>query len=140
MNAIGATLGWGDNQNLFGALFSAFNLIGSAIGGLLAGFLANKIGRKNSLIVNSIFGLFGTGVSMIPNTITFGIGRLMLGVVSGVYLHLCPLYFSETIPKQVLGKIGALCQVNFSVGVTCSFAIGLPLPTDNLDDNPMSYW
>ena len=89
-------------------------LIGCIIGGIISGFFASKFGRKNSLIIASVFFLlsslgaaypeflfFTKGEPTIGLLIAFNIYRILGGIGVGLASAVCPIYIGEVAPADV---------------------------------------
>jgi len=139
-NNVAATLNWGSQKETLVALFSAFNPIGGTVGGMLAGVIANKLGRRKAMVFLSALSCVGAALCMVPTTVTFGIGRLVGGFISGAFLAIAPVYISEVSPPEISGRLGSLTQGNFALGIAVSYALGLPLPTSDYNSSSMNEW
>lgn len=85
-------------------IVSAFPL-GGLFGALLAGPLAVRFGRKNSLLLNNSF-LFAGAVLVLTCRIAKSFemlifARLLVGVNAGVSMNVQPMYFGESAPKHL---------------------------------------
>ncbi|MBR1617710.1 MFS transporter, partial [bacterium] len=114
------------NQNfhltsfLSGLLVASVSL-GAVFGAFVNGFLADKIGRKNTLILISIVFLIASifcAVSKNPTELI--IARFMLGIGVGVVSFICPLYISEISPKEKRGSSVCLFQLAITFGILFS--------------------
>ena len=96
---------------------SGFNSISSAgqfFGGFLCSWMADRIGRRCSLLVGLCFvtgGIFGEVFSYTRPA--FLIGKLILGIGLGFYLTIGPLYCSEVAPVVLRGIITG--GINFAI-------------------------
>ena len=115
------------NQNfhltsfLSGLLVASVSL-GAVFGAFVNGFLADKIGRKNTLILISIVFLIASifcAVSKNPTELI--IARFMLGIGVGVVSFICPLYISEISPKEKRGSSVCLFQLAITFGILFSY-------------------
>jgi len=69
---------------------------GAALGALLGGKLADKLGRKGSLLVCAGLFLFGALIcATAPNVGVMVVGRILLGFGVGAAAATCPLYLAE---------------------------------------------
>lgn len=136
---IAAVLSWGDSASYLIPVMTAINFLGGFFGALFSGFL-KSFGRRKSIMLADWITVVGAVVVVIPFTITFGIGRFLLGIASGMFNSLCPLYINEKTPKEMSGKVGALFQIYGCLGVFAAYAMALPLPTGNYEHESMTYW
>lgn len=58
-------------------------------------------------------------------------GRLVSGVVSGMYSTIIPVYTCETTPKSQQGMYGCIYHLQLPIGITTTFALGTLLPSPN---------
>ncbi|CAG9328423.1 unnamed protein product [Blepharisma stoltei] len=137
---VSSTLGWGDNKDLFIALFSALIPVGALLSAVYAGVTANKYGRRKALMFADILGAIAALITIIPYTATFAIGRFLSGIAVGFFSTVPPVYLSEISPPRMSGKIGALTEFQLSIGLVVSYAFGFLLPEDNYSKHPMNYF
>ncbi|CAG9330102.1 unnamed protein product [Blepharisma stoltei] len=137
---IAATLGWGDNKDLYISTMAATLPLGGLVGSLYAGSLANKVGCRKALMITDFINICGSLFFLIPYTATFGIGRLVTGYSSGSFSTLCPLYIGEISPPEVMGTMGSLTALIIALGVLVAFILALPLPTGDYNSDVFNYW
>ncbi|KAF7256392.1 hypothetical protein EG68_06639 [Paragonimus skrjabini miyazakii] len=91
-------------------------MIGGMAGALASGVLANKLGRRMSIICLSIPCLTGCAmlmVSQLANSYELVIlGRLFVGLACGSYTAIAPVYMSEISPTSMRGAAGVLNQTS----------------------------
>ncbi|GAA5810761.1 hypothetical protein MFLAVUS_004187 [Mucor flavus] len=119
-----------ESQQIKGNIVSLLQA-GACIGALTANLSADKIGRQRSVIISTLIFLFGsaiqTGAKNLPMML---FGRFAGGV--GTCTMLVSMYIAEISPLNIRGRMGALWQLNISVGMMMSFwinygcLIGLP--------------
>ncbi|MBD1381343.1 D-xylose transporter XylE [Metabacillus arenae] len=108
-------------STVFHGLTVSSALIGCIAGGLISGFIANRIGRRNSLLVAAVlffisailsaypeFLFFEKGEPTIGLFIMFNIYRIIGGIGVGLASGLGPLYISETSPANIRGRLVTL--------------------------------
>lgn len=137
---VSASLGWGDQKALFIAVFSAFIPIGAFFSSFFAGACANKYGRRKSLMYADVLGIFASLITIIPYTIAFGIGRLLSGLATGIFITVPGLYLSEISPPKMRGKLGSLQVFQIASGLCTAFSFGFVLPTENYNQHPSNYF
>jgi sugar porter (SP) family MFS transporter len=99
-------------------------LIGAALGAVVAGRLADKIGRLSVMKIAALLFLisaFGTGLS--HNIWMFGLFRVVGGLGVGVASVIAPAYIAETSPPRIRGRLGSLQQLAIVTGIFVSLAI-----------------
>ena len=137
---VSATLGWGQNEELFVTIMSALMPFGAMFGSLLSGLIAKKLGRRKALMITDIVIICGSALIVIPHTALFGIGRFLTGYCAGSFACLTPLYINEIAPSDVSGKVGGIVQFQITFGIVVAYAMALVLPTDDYDTNPRNYF
>lgn len=89
-------------------------LIGCIVGAMFACSPADRLGRKDTMKIVSLFFLasaFGTGLA--PNFTTFILFRIAGGIAVGVVSVVLPIYISEITPPEKRGS----ATINFQLGV-----------------------
>ncbi len=97
-------------------------LLGSAVGAFTAGWLADKFGRRNMLIVAAvlfIISAFGSGIAGDPTS--FIIYRIIGGLAVGAASVMAPAYISEIAPAETRGRLTSIQQVAIIAGLFLSF-------------------
>ncbi|GEP23917.1 sugar porter family MFS transporter [Lentilactobacillus diolivorans] len=98
--------------------------LGAMVGCLIAGYLADRIGRKIMMFVSAIlFALSGVGCAFAGNVAILIISRLIGGLGIGMVSTLVPLYIAEISPKQVRGKMVGSYQLAVASGIFVVYVI-----------------
>ncbi|XP_049906177.1 solute carrier family 2, facilitated glucose transporter member 8 [Epinephelus moara] len=106
--------------------FGSIVTIGAALGGLLGGWMVEKIGRKLSLMFCSLPFVFGfTIIIAAQNRWMLYIGRVLTGIASGVTSLVVPLYISEMAHERVRGMLGSCVQLMVVLGIMGVYLAGL---------------
>ncbi len=97
-------------------------LVGTILGVAVAGWLSDRFGRKEVLLLSGV--LFG--VSAIGCMVAFGftdlvIYRLLGGIGVGTASMLSPLYISEIAPAARRGRLVALYQFAITIGILVAY-------------------
>jgi MFS transporter, SP family, sugar:H+ symporter len=93
-------------------------LLGSALGAIIAGRLADRFGRVPTMIVAAVLFLvqsFGVGLSF--TIIDFSIWRFIGGVAVGVASVIAPAYIAESAPAELRGRLGSFQQLAIVTGI-----------------------
>jgi len=99
-------------------------LIGGLLGIPLGGWLADRLGRKNSLCISSIFLLIGSYCSTLANCCSdLCLFRLILGFGIGIASIIIPVYLTEVCLVYNRGKIASLFPLSLSLGMLFSYTI-----------------
>jgi MFS family permease len=113
---------------------------GAFFGGLSSSYLANRFGRLKSIIFADLQGIVAAGVTIIPHTAPFALGRFLFGYMIGLSSSAASTYISEISSKEIRGRTGGFFQLLRMAGLTCSYALGLALPVDDLDNSMNNWW
>jgi SP family galactose:H+ symporter-like MFS transporter len=99
-------------------------LLGSLVGALVGGFLADRLGRRRLLIVTAVvFGLGAIGAALAPGTAWLIAARIVAGAAIGVASFVAPLYISEIAPVAIRGKLVSVNQIALTSGIVISYFI-----------------
>ncbi|XP_043571898.1 solute carrier family 2, facilitated glucose transporter member 11-like isoform X2 [Chiloscyllium plagiosum] len=103
--------------------------IGGLVGALIAGPMAVRFGRRNSLLLSNIFILIGALLMVLSRTATcfelIIVGRFFYGVNSGVGLNINPMYLGESAPKEIRGMVALSFAPFTAAGLVLGQTIGL---------------
>lgn len=93
-------------------------LVGCVVGAGVAGWLADRFGRKPGLLLAAALFLVSAIGSAIPETFTvFIIFRILGGVGVGVASMLAPMYIAEIAPAHLRGRLVSLNQLAIVFGI-----------------------
>ncbi|MBQ1160044.1 sugar porter family MFS transporter [Streptomyces sp. A73] len=96
----------------------AITLLGAAAGALLAGWMADRIGRPRAMgIAAIIFVASSVGCGTASTFWTMVAWRLLTGVAVGYATVLGPLYISEVSPASARGRLASLQQMAIVLGI-----------------------
>ncbi|KAJ8392869.1 hypothetical protein AAFF_G00070730 [Aldrovandia affinis] len=103
--------------------------VGGMVGSFSVGVMANKFGRRKSMLFSNILALIGgalMGFSTLFNSFEMVIaGRLVIGVFCGLCTGLTPMYVGELAPTALRGAFGTLHQLGVVVGILVAQIFGL---------------
>ncbi|XP_060927990.1 solute carrier family 2, facilitated glucose transporter member 8 isoform X1 [Limanda limanda] len=106
--------------------FGSIVTVGAAVGGLLGGWMVERIGRKLSLMFCSLPFVFGfTIIIAAQNVWMLYAGRVLTGLASGVTSLVVPLYISEMAHERVRGTLGSCVQLMVVLGIMGVYLAGL---------------
>ena len=96
----------------------AVALLGSALGALVGGRLADRYGRKRVMVVAAVlFLVAGIGTAFPFGVYDFMLWRVVGGVAIGLAAVISPMYISEVAPAHLRGRLTSLFQLAIVVGI-----------------------
>jgi sugar porter (SP) family MFS transporter len=98
---------------------------GSILGSVVAGVLADWLGRKRMMIVSGL--MFVASVAIIYVSQSFApliVGRLLQGMSGGVIAVVVPLYLAECLPSDARGRGTAVFQFVLTLGIVLAAFVG----------------
>ncbi|HUZ18260.1 MAG TPA: sugar porter family MFS transporter [Spirochaetia bacterium] len=99
-------------------------LLGSLIGALAGGILADRLGRRRLLIITAaVFGLGAVGAAVAPSMSWLVAARLVVGAAIGIASFVAPLYISEIAPVDIRGKLVSVNQLALTSGIVISYLV-----------------
>jgi sugar porter (SP) family MFS transporter len=100
-------------------------LVGAMLGAIYGGAIADRIGRRNTLLWGSGIFIFGSILAPLsPNVGTLIVARMLLGVAIGFTSVTAPVYVSELSPPQSRGRLIGLYQLALTIGIAISDLVG----------------
>jgi len=98
---------------------------GALFGGMSGGFFINKLGRKGTMMYNSVFfALSYLCLAAAQNVWMLFVGRFLSGMASGITSIATPTYLSEIASPSVRGMLGSCFQLMVTIGVLYVGIIG----------------
>jgi len=140
LGVVASVFSWGNHKSILTALVAGSMPFGAMVSSVFSGNLSNKIGTRGALMVSNLITLLGAVVTVIPFTVSFGIGRFISGLSVGIYATLVPLYINETAPTEMSGKLGTLVQIQITTGILLAYTFALVLPTGDYTSNSLTNW
>lgn len=115
LHGIKATLALSD---LLVEVATSWVTLGALFGALAGGELADRIGRKYTvLIAGAMFTLGALVQAFAPDTLVLVAGRLIVGTGVGVAAVAAPLYAAELAPATLSGRFVSSYQVAITAGI-----------------------
>ncbi len=105
-------------------LITSLLLVGAVVGALLAGRVADLIGRRLTVLITAV--IFVVGVLLAAFTPTFPVllvARIVIGLAVGSASMVVPLYIGEVVPPRVRGGLVSLNQLAITAGILVSYLI-----------------
>ncbi|ESN97610.1 hypothetical protein HELRODRAFT_114208 [Helobdella robusta] len=111
------------------SLCTAVFVCGGMIGSFVVGWLADRLGRKYTLMLNAgpsiVGGLLSGSCVWAGSPVLLLIGRFVTGLSCGAATQLGPMYMIEIVPFDFKGAMGALYGLFVSIGVLMGTFFGL---------------
>lgn len=99
-------------------------LLGGLLGSLLAGPLADRLGRKKSLLLMAFLSLLGSWwLTTATDYTSFLWGRVICGIAAGIVCVATPMSLAEMAPPRYRGRCVSLFQLMISLGVLVSYGV-----------------
>ena len=97
-------------------------IFGAMAGNLLAGWLSDKLGRKNSLIIiAALFTVSATWSAFATGYTEFIIARIIGGIGIGGAILIAPIYIAEIAPPKLRGSLVSFNQLNIVIGISAAY-------------------
>lgn len=130
----GADLTWSVAVSMFA--------IGGMFGGLISGWLADKVGRRGGLLYNNLFAFVAAAMMGLAKPMgvypMIVLGRLFIGFYCGLTC-IVPMYLAEASPTNLRGMLGSLHQLLVTIAILASQIFGLPYILGNTDRWPLIF-
>ena len=108
--------------------FASMPTLGAILGGLIAGFMIERCGRKFTVMMCGPFAVIGW--LLIATSTDFPVmvtGRALTGIALGMSSLCVPVYVAEVASKDLRGGLGAMYQTSMTSGIFLSYCLGLAL-------------
>ncbi len=105
-------------------IITSWVTLGALAGALVAGVLADRYGRRPTILVAA--GLFTVGAAVeafAPGPAVLVVGRLIVGFGVGVASVAAPLYAAELAPAHLRGRFVSLYQLAITIGIFIAYAV-----------------
>jgi sugar porter (SP) family MFS transporter len=105
-------------------LLTSLLLVGAVIGALVAGRVADRIGRRPTVLGTAA--LFVVGVLLAAFSPSYGVlvaARVVIGLAVGSASMVVPLYIGESAPPRFRGGLVSLNQLAVTIGILVSYLV-----------------
>ena len=97
-------------------------LLGCAVGAFGAGTLADRIGRRPTMLLTSVLFVVSAFISGAAGSVSvFIASRILGGIGIGAASVLAPMYIAEVAPAHLRGRLASLQQLAIVLGLFCAF-------------------
>jgi MFS family permease len=108
-----------------GAVVSIMPL-GAMGGGLIAGPVADALGRRRTLLVDAVVLMAGTALTVVAGGLALVLaGRAIVGIGVGIASSTVPLYLAEVAPPDRRGRLVTINQLMVTVGILVAYCVDL---------------
>src|SRR5215212_1276687 len=103
-------------------------LVGAMVGAIVAGPLADAIGRRRLVLIAAVTFIVGAiGSALAPSAAVLILFRVVLGLAVGAASVIVPLYLAELAPTEIRGAIASLNQLMIVTGILVAYIVNLSL-------------
>jgi sugar porter (SP) family MFS transporter len=100
-------------------------LVGVMIGALIGGTVADRIGRRKTLVWGAVLFILGSILAPLsPNVYVLFVARGLLGIAVGFTSVTAPVYVSELSPPKSRGMLIGLYQFALTLGIALADLVG----------------
>eukprot|EP00613_Pedinella_sp_CCMP2098_P071142 CAMPEP_0171908862 /NCGR_PEP_ID=MMETSP0993-20121228/8257_1 /TAXON_ID=483369 /ORGANISM="non described non described, Strain CCMP2098" /LENGTH=473 /DNA_ID=CAMNT_0012541625 /DNA_START=62 /DNA_END=1480 /DNA_ORIENTATION=- len=133
LNSVSQVVFPGHSTTAWAVAVGAF-AIGGPVGSMVAGRLADRLGRRAAMLLCTYTFLFGGLVLSVAPTMAVLTGaRVVLGFASGFSSVLVPIYLGELAPPSFRGLFGTCTQMALVCGILAAAVLAFPLGNYNLE-------
>lgn len=99
-------------------------LIGAIAGASFAGFLADRWGRRSTILLTALIFILGAWLAAAaPNLNALLLGRFICGLAVGLTSMVTPLYLAEIAPPHTRGAFVSIHQLAITVGILAAYIL-----------------
>ena len=105
-------------------IITSWVTLGAMAGALVAGFAADRLGRRWTILLASILFVCGALIeALAPGSSILVLGRLTVGFGVGVASVAAPLYAAEMAPARLRGRFVSLYQLAITIGIFLAYLV-----------------
>ena len=122
--------GIGDSPLMQGLAMSTA-LVGCLMGAMVAGWAADRWGRKPLLMLAAVlFTVSAIATGLFNDFTLFNVARFIGGIGIGVASALSPMYIAEVSPTEIRGRMVSLNQMTIVLGILAAQIVNMLLAKD----------
>ncbi len=107
--------------------------LGALFGALFAGYLADRLGRKPTILLAAALFVVGAMLEAFsPGTAVLVAGRLVVGFGVGVASVAAPLYAAEQAPTHLRGRFVSTYQLAITIGIFIAYFVDQQLTNGDM--------
>ncbi|MGM0444759.1 MAG: sugar porter family MFS transporter [Fibrobacterota bacterium] len=119
-----------DSSTAVSGFSVASMLLGCTVGALLAGNIADKVGRRPVMQTAALlFIVSAVGSGAVRSVTPFIFYRLIGGLAVGAASVIAPTYISEIAPREIRGRLASLQQLAIVSGIFAAFLVNYGIAT-----------
>lgn len=105
-------------------IITSWVTLGALFGALVAGVLADRLGRRLTIVLAAVLFTAGAALeALAPGTTVLVGGRLVVGFGVGVASVAAPLYAAEMAPARLRGRFVSMYQLAITLGIFIAYAV-----------------
>lgn len=105
-------------------LVTSLLLIGAMVGALFAGKIADRIGRRPTVLITAVLFIIGVlGAALSPSFTFLVVMRFVIGAAVGSASMVVPLYIGEAAPPQIRGALVSFNQLAITSGILTAYLV-----------------
>ncbi|XVE77713.1 hypothetical protein DITRI_Ditri13aG0085100 [Diplodiscus trichospermus] len=110
------------------SVFGSILNVGSMIGAITSGRIADFVGRKGAMRISCAFSITGwIAIYFSKGALLLDVGRVLSGYGIGIFAYVVPIYVAEIAPKDLRGGLATLNQLMIVIGGSVAFLAGTAL-------------
>ncbi|XP_068625337.1 uncharacterized protein [Battus philenor] len=106
------------------ALFGSFSSMSAIFTTPFSGYLLDRIGRKNAVILYSLPQVVAWLIVSLSHRVEAVLGAMFISGFGGCILVLAPVFVSEFCQKSVRGMMTSVSMISYGIGILISYLLG----------------
>uniref|UniRef100_A0A182VMP5 Major facilitator superfamily (MFS) profile domain-containing protein n=1 Tax=Anopheles merus TaxID=30066 RepID=A0A182VMP5_ANOME len=117
--------------------FASISSFACPLGGLVSGYLLDRIGRKKTLMLINVLSIVSWALIAVCSTTNFDlmytqilVARVIIGIVIGLVSAPASIYSAEIATPKMRGRLTVLTSLSIAVGILLIYSMGYAVPDD----------